>query len=271
MANVLKKFDSIHALAHEIDTATTSNIFKNERLGSSEGSRTFTGTADWQTAHGLLLNGDTATAAKVQKYFVRLTSSAKVQRPRFAPAVVGNVPVVGAYLSGSPKAMLAKRPTATRARVITIVYNVVADGSQNADELARRGAVVLAAVNAIEGSGVRVNLYAAVTAKKQNDTLTFCTRIKTDGQKLNIAQIAYPLANPSYLRRHYFRIVETADKLTSKHWPSGYGYVVNGNDGRTAIKNAGVKYNACFDYYEMADVTPETLAQNIINGKYSLK
>lgn len=271
MANVLKKYDSIHALAHDIDTATTNKIFQTERLSSSEGSETFTGTADWQTAHGLLLNGDTATAAKIQKHFVRLTSAAKVQRPRFAPAVVGNVPVVGAYLSGSPRAMLAKTPLNTRARVITIVYNVVADGGQRADELARRGAVVLAAVNAIEMSGVRVNLYAAVTAKKGSDTLTFCTRIKTDGQRLNIAQIAYPLANPSYLRRHYFRIVETADKLTSKHWPGSYGQVVEGADGRAAIKNAGVKYDACFDYYEMADTTPETLAHDIVNGKYSAK
>lgn len=52
-------------------------------------------------------------------------------------------------------------------------------------------------------------------------------QIKHSSEKLNIAKLAFPLANPSMLRRFNFRWMEQIPNLNSGF--SGYGYSITKN------------------------------------------
>lgn len=266
----VRKYDSIAAFVADVDTRPVNNIFKYSRQGSTDGSEYFTKTSDYPTAHNLLTNGDNETAKKIQSHFVRLNQLATTTRPKTRPFFVGGAPIVGAYLSGDPNCMLAKRPTATRARVLNLVYNCAVCGSVDADELAKAGAALLTAINTIEKNDVRINLYCAVCSEKNNEKICFAVRVKTDGQPLNLMQIAYPVAHPSFLRRHYFKVVETDPVIRSKKWVDSYGYVVEGAEAKQVITDAGIKYDAYLDFdssgYGIRYDKPDQIVKRILTA-----
>ena len=263
--NIICKYDNIFSFVDYCDTAKENAVFKNSYKESQRKGGSWSGAESWEQAHDLLKNGDADSMGKVNEYFVKYTKQATA--PRFRAAVAGAVPIVPAYLAGSPKSMLARQQAKTRAKVLTVVYNVCADSGQDANELARTGAKFLAAVNAIEKSGCRLNIYIAVCAEEDKEKVTFAVRVKTDGQRLNLMQIAYPLVNPSFLRRHYFKVIETNKELASEYWPGSYGHPVHGKDGENAITAAGMKYNAYLDYYEAKNMDTAAIIKKLTAGK----
>lgn len=265
--NIICKWDNIFSFVDYCDNAQVNSIFKNEVLGSQRDGGSWAGSESWEQAHDLLKNGDADSMGKVNEYFVKFTKQATATAPRFRAAVAGAVPIVPAYLAGSPKSMLARQQAKTRAKVLTVVYNVCADSGQDADVLARTGAKFLAAVNAIEKSGCRLNIYMAVCAERDREKVTFAVRVKTDGQKLNLIQIAYPLVNPSFLRRHFFKVIETNKEITSEYWPGSYGYPVHGKYGENAITAAGMKFDAYLDYYEAKNMDTAAIIKKLTAGK----
>ena len=265
--NIICKWDSIFSFVDYCDTAKDNAVFKNSYKISQRKGGSWAGAESWEQAHDLLKNGDADSMGKVNEYFVKFTKQATATAPRFRAAVAGAVPVVPAYLAGSPKSMLARQQAKTRAKVLTVVYNVCADSEQDADVLARTGAKFLAAVNAIEKSGCRLNIYMAVCSEKDREKVTFAVRVKTDGQRLNLMQIAYPLVNPSFLRRHYFKVIETNKKITSGYWPSTYGRPVHGTEGKDAITAAGMKFDTYLDYYEAKNMDTAAIIKKLTAGK----
>ena len=265
--NIICKFDNIFSFVDYCDKAPENNVFKNETSSSQRKGGSWAGAESWEQAHDFLKNGDAKSMSKVNDYYVTFTKQATATAPRFRAAVAGAMPIVPAFLAGSPKSMLARQQAKTRAKVLTVVYNVCADAGQDAETLARTGAKFLAAVNAIEKSGCRLNIYMAVCAEESKENVTFAVRVKTDGQRLNLMQIAYPLVNPSFLRRHFFKVIETNDKITSEYWPSSYGHPVHGTNGENAIKNAGMKFDAYLDYYEAKNMDTAQIIKKITTGK----
>ena len=267
MKTFIQKFDNLYSFADYCNNAPISKLFVNEELASNTGSARFTGTENFETANRLLRDGDPAAAAKVKKEYTNIIARAKVQRPRPCPSVVGHTPIVGAFLAGDPVCMLAKKNRPTRARVITIIYNTSVNCDIDADNMAKAGANLLAAINQIEANGVRVNLYASEVSKargKKEEALVTTVQIKKDSQPLNLMQIAYPIANPSFLRRHIMRITETTQGLTEKHWTTGYGYAVHGQQAKNLLDGAKVKYDSYLDYNDTFDTDPAQIVEKIL-------
>jgi len=261
------KFNNIYSFAEFCNTAPVSKLFENESLYSDLGDPKFTGTKDFATANDLLRNGDQKSADKVKKEYTNIIARTKQNRPRPVPAIVGHTPIVGAFLAGDPVCMLAKKNRKTRARVVTIIYNTSVNCDIKADDMAKAGANLLAAINQIEANGVRVNLYAAEVSRAQDkEALVTVVRIKTDCQPLNIMQIAYPIANPSFLRRHIFRITEITQGLTEKRWVSGYGTSVHGARAKELLKGANVKYDSYLDYEDTHGTNPAQLVAKILEN-----
>lgn len=265
--NIICKWDNIFSFVDYCDKAQVNGVFKNSYTASQRKGGSWSGAESWEQAHDLLKNGDADSMGKVNEYFVKFTKQATATAPRFRAAVAGAVPIVPAYLAGSPKSMLARQQAKTRAKVLSVVYNVCADSEQDADTLAQTGAKFLAAVNAIEKSGCRLNIYMAVCAEKDREKVTFAVRVKTDGQRLNLMQIAYPLVNPSFLRRHYFKVIETNKEITNGYWPSTYGTPVHGTDGENAITAAGMKFDAYLDYYQAKNMDTAAIIKKLTAGK----
>ena len=267
MKTFINKFENLYSFADFCDNTPVSRLFENEYLGSTGGSESFTGTADFATANRLLRDGDPTAAANVKKEYTNIIARAKVNRPRPCPSVVGHTPIVGAYLAGDPVCMLAKKNRQTRARVITIIYNTSVSCCVEANDMAKAGANLLAAINQIEANGVRVNLYAAEVSRakgRKQEYLVTSVKIKTDCQPLNLMQIAYPIANPSFLRRHVLRVTEVTKGLTEDHWVRGYGYPVHGQQAADLLTGAKVNFDAYLDYNDTHRANPADLVKKIL-------
>ena len=182
----------------------------------------FCGTSTHKEADELLINGDTFTAKIIEgcnknKRLDRITNTIKQD-------FCGFVPNVGAVVSGSPINMYnVKQMTYRNTKVLNIVYFIGASYSVDKKELAAAGAKLLNIINTLEAQGYRTNVFAArcivpiINEKVQNKSLlNLAIKIKDSGKHLNITKIAYPIAHPSFFRRHCFKWADTVCKnLTS--------------------------------------------------------
>lgn len=170
----------------------------------------FCGTSTHKEADELLINGDTFTAKIIEgcnknKRFERTTNTIKQD-------FCGFVPNVGAVVSGSPINMYnVKQTTYRNTKVLNLVYFIGASYNVKTKELCAAGAKLLNVVNTLEAQGYRINLFAArcvipaINGKNQkNSLLNLAVKIKDSGKHLNITKIAYPVAHPSFFRRHCF-------------------------------------------------------------------
>ena len=178
----------------------------------------FRGTKTHEEADKLLINGDTFTAkiiqgCNTQKKNNRITNTIKQD-------FCGFVPNVGAVVSGSPINMYnVKQTTYRNTKVLNIVYFIGASFDVDKEELAAAGAKLLNIINTLEAQGYRTNVFAArcivpiINEKVQNKSLlNLAVKIKDSGKHLNITKIAYPIAHPSFFRRHCFKWADTVCK-----------------------------------------------------------
>lgn len=178
----------------------------------------FRGTKTHEEADKLLINGDTFTAkiiqgCNTQKKNNRTTNTIKQD-------FCGFVPNVGAVVSGSPINMYnVKQTTYRNTKVLNLVYFVGASCTVDKKELAAAGAKLLNVINAIEARGYKTNLFVAICfipqingRKRADSRLNLAIKIKDSGKHLNITKIAYPIAHPSFFRRHCGLWVNTACK-----------------------------------------------------------
>lgn len=178
----------------------------------------FYGTNTHGEADDLLANGDTFTAKIIQgcntrKKFNRVANTVKQD-------FCGFVPNVGAALTGHPVNMLnVKQATYKNTKVLSLIYFIDIAWYVDKKELAEAGAKLLNVINTLEVRGYRLNLFMALCSHpevnheiKKDDFLNVAVKIKDSGKHLNITKIAYPIAHPSFLRRHCFLWVNTAYK-----------------------------------------------------------
>lgn len=178
----------------------------------------FCGTHTQKEADELLTNGDTFTAKIIEgcnknKRFNRTTNAIKQD-------FCGFVPNVGAVVSGSPINMYnVKQTTYRNTKVLNIIYFVGASWYVNKKELAAAGAKLLNVINTLEARGYRLNLFVANYALpkvdgeiKKSCSLSLAVKIKDSGKHLNTTKIAYPIAHPSFFRRHCLKWADTVCK-----------------------------------------------------------
>lgn len=192
-----------------------------------EGRTSFYGTSTHEEADELLINGDTFTAKIIEgcnknKRFERTTNTIKQD-------FCGFVPNVGAVVSGSPINMYnVKQTTYRNTKVLNIVYFIGAGYNVRTKELSAAGAKLLNVINTLEVRGYRINLFAArcvipnINGKQQSDSLlNLAVKIKDSGKHLNITKIAYPVAHPSFFRRHCFAWADRVCKnITDSYTPT---------------------------------------------------
>ena len=111
--------------------------------------------------------------------------------------------------------MLASKKITTKTKVINIIYNISVPGSLEASSIVNAGAKMVSIIRYLEKNGIRVNLYTiwAIWDKKSDHRCAFFVKIKDAGAPLNLLNIAYPIINPSMLRRHGFKWLETMLRL----------------------------------------------------------
>lgn len=175
----------------------------------------FTGTASYEEADRLMVEGDDKTAE-----LIRFRDSREKDRScELFNSPAGFMPNIGAYMTGRPDNMINIRERGYKnTKVISVTYIPIVPYFVDKEQLAAAGQKVLNIIASLEAHGYRCNLYVSCLSQPrkknkkdidENTILALFVKIKDAGKHLNPLKVAYPIANPSFFRRHCFAWIDT--------------------------------------------------------------
>ena len=145
--------------------------------------------------------------------------------------VAGDEADVGRYLEGDPENMVAYELQPARKPVVKFVVSFSISSRVKADSIFNRGAAIAAAIDALESSGLRCEVWAARDTKGRGGRpvgLNIRVRIKGADESLDTDRLAFALCHPSNLRRLSMRINEVyGQEYFERLGGHGYGYPVD--------------------------------------------
>lgn len=244
---IFSKYNTVGEFAKHLENAKYQKAFeKRVQQGGSQGSEfSFYGTKDYEEADRLLLFGDKNLQKKIEEagvYTTRMKLKYQANKKQVYSSVVGFAPNVPAYIAGAPNSMINQRQVKTRQRVVTVMYNTSVSCCVSADEIIKATAQMISGIMLLEANGIRVNVYVGEITKctEDNQKFVWLMRIKDSGQKIDTLKMSYPLAHPSMLRRHAFKLLETTPDVSSG-FVSNYGMPINSEkESLDILKAAGV-------------------------------
>lgn len=225
-------FDNLQSFASTLSKRDVNNTFKRyvSRLSSqTEGNREYTGTSSFLEADNLINKGDNSNLSKLKSVNIKSISHSSDYAKnmlKIEKNVCGCVPNIPLYLIGTPNNMLNFKRAKAKSKVLNLVVNAAVPGNVEAYEIIEAGSNIASIIKEVEKMGIRVNLYVSFFSKSKEDYLGVLINIKKSSAPLNMLNISYPLINPSMLRRHFFRYIETAPVDINKSITTGYGQAV---------------------------------------------
>lgn len=253
MKQIIKQFDSVTSFANYLSKAETSKTFQGAELTSQKVRKGWSDLT-FDEANDLLRFGDKENAEKISKEVNRVArtsgSGVRVRQQSFND-VVGHSVHVPNYLAGVPMTMINSRRVAIRnSKVLNIIYNSTFACGVQPHEVVEVGVKILTYIKNLESSGYRVNLYVMKCAKSSKEKLSAIIRIKDSEQYLNITKTAYPMINPEFSRKHFFRMIEC--EVTDPFFIGTYGYVMHTKaDVQDILDNLKFKVDKYLTFYEV--------------------
>lgn len=204
-------FDNIYELSQFLK--------KDRKPGRDNSSETasfdFSGTHSYEEALELMMYGDEDTLKSVIEEKTKLKINGnlgnvanKQQQKNDICGVIPNVPL---YIIGTPKTMINITRDQPSHKIINIFLSMDCSARIGKQDILKAGVKYLSVIDILEKKGYRCNLYAGVTTKYDSDRYYLMVRVKTDREPLNVKKICFTIANPSFLRRIYFRWCEVFD------------------------------------------------------------
>ena len=267
MEQFFEKFESVTEFIHTINTRKVRESFENSQSSQTENYQ-FTGTEDYKEANDLFLYGDKNNANKLNEALRKIKAQGKGNetRNKLYNSPCGFMPIVPKVLAGDPNNMLAVKKESYRStKVINIIYSMSCSCDVSADEILNNSAKLVEVICQLEKNGYRINLYTGDNARfKRLDTHTaFIVKLKDSGQYLDPLKIAYPLVNPSFLRRHAFKWLETFPKFDAC---GNYGGAMNGEQFREFMKDK-FKNAVVLSFYDICGKDTKEIIKMIESAK----
>ena len=212
----LEKFESISEFQRAINTREVHEFYKGI-LSSENATKTFTGTESYEEAEKLLSHGDKSIAAKLVECNGKRMNEAKKSTIYNSP--VGFVPNIPNYLLGRPDNMFSvKTQTYKSCKVLNVCVNAITKCVVESEDILAFNKKLLNVVYTLEKRGYRLNLYVGATLYFEctNNVGACFIKVKDSGKLLNVTNVAYPLCNVSFARRHMFKWMETAKDIHGK-------------------------------------------------------
>lgn len=269
--HILKKFESVSEFHNYLCNNEVNKTFKGFESSDlqSKSSTDWAKTESYAQADELLLYGDKELQKKIMDTGVkktRLKLNMKATRRQIFSAVCGVAPNVPNAIAGVPTNMIAVKNVAVKQKVLNVCYFSTANGNIEADDLLQASANVISACMEIEASGVRVNLYVGFLSEKLDDTVGFIMRIKSASQPFDVLKMAYPLAHPSMLRRHFFRAIEVTEDVPTQFAPT-YGHALSdAKEIRRHTESVTKNMQAVYSYYDAKGKTVEEIKEMIVRS-----
>lgn len=121
-------------------------------------------------------------------------------------AVAGSFPDVARFVSGEPESMQEFVTSEHRQRVKMILVEVGTPGDVSAQDVAERGAIALATIEALESAGIQCHVAIGNAAKNSENTSRFeaIVTVKEAGEPLDLHRLAFALVAADMHRRLMF-------------------------------------------------------------------
>ena len=252
MQYFIKTFPNLASFSKFIgEGPVNTSVFDAAHLESVTGSAKFTGTDSLDEANRLLRDGDDKNAKKIINVTAPGRVSVKDIRPRRERSYYGGAVNIGAVVTGRPKTMYRNVMQKTDTKILTFVYNVSVPWTVSAAQIAATAANLTSAICGIEKKGYRVNLYAGSIMTYRDECFANIIKIKDSKTYMDRKKMAYPLINPSMLRRHMFAALERTEGIASG-WSSGYGYAADTKNAGDAVRKAGIDAKRVINFRDIA-------------------
>lgn len=218
-------------------------------------------TENYDQAEKYMIGGWDSGTAKVNKIMSENYNGVETVR-RLSLSVVGVMPCVPAYLSGSPRNMINIVRHSVPCPVVRLLFCTGVTSGVDGDDVLKVGAAVFNTILGLEAGGVRVELWCGTVAGASGDMVANFVKIKDTHQTANIMQMCYPVCHPSFQRRHGFAFRERQN-LNNTQW-EGYGFTVsNIGDIRKCAANCGLDVDAVLTFDSCQYKTELQIAENI--------
>lgn len=227
---------------------------------SDSGSHSFTGTHSFEEAYDLMVKGDRESYEMVVKLkkmtdaLFRMDKSIK-SKPVTSPE--GYQPHVPNAIMGLPNSMFSQRKVKADKKVIDVFYNSSMNAHNDPENLAYRGAILLSAIQTLEGRGYSINLYTGDISEVNGKYEGFIVTIKNSFQRLNAFKTSYYIVNPSFLRRISFRVSEVEEELNDCT-NEGYGSATEADDYRDYVSKHTLDNAVIFDSGVRIDINKDS-------------
>ena len=267
MCKIYKRFDNVKTFAEYLENGTTQPVFVGYQYSKTK-DRDFTGTANFDEAHSLMLYGDKNLQKKIEAAGVsdlRTNIRKYVAKRQVYSSVVGAMPNVPAYLAGAPNSMINVRKQKQNQTVVNVGYNSAVFGGVDAVDIIRGGAKLVAALMILEAKGIKANVYCLDLDTEGSEYVSYSIKIKSSGQKFDTLRMAYFLAHPSMNRRHKFRFEEVTEGISS-HFVFGYGRPeTNDNTIKKHFhEKCHLDLDAAFNYESLSNMTTDQIINRIL-------
>lgn len=135
---------------------------------------------------------------------------------------------VPAYIAGEINCMWEWLEQHDKQKFLHLTVNISTPGNIDTQSYIIAGAMVVAAVDALERTGrrVEVNVLSGIRGKK-GGRLIFGTRVKDVDEHLDLGSVVFAVSHPSYLRRIEFAMLERMPYA----WREAYGAQLGGGYG----------------------------------------
>lgn len=173
------------------------------------GSSPWSGTKTYRDAHTLAIYGWRDGTAQLRRMTANMSGSMNVIRQNMNLALTGGAVDVPTYLTGEPECMWSWQDTEERKAV-----RVIIDGAHASrvtpEEIMRRGAAVVAFVDAMESAGysAEIQLRFSLSNFGGNNIITHAVALKRSDEPMDLESIAFAIAHPASLRRIGFGAFE---------------------------------------------------------------
>ena len=225
-------FDSIYAMGAHVRDSRAHDDDRKHGKSSTHGksSAAFYGNMSLNESTEIALNGGAwadglPTLPRVHLPNTNIHGNT-IDQPQINSDIVGFAPNVGAYVSGAPDSMLYMMPEPVSDKHIKIAVNIRYSSVVDTNQIANRGAAIIAVLDQLTLDGYAVELWAVYSARDLGVGVIISTCIKTSDAPLSPEAIAYALCSPSYSRRLCFRVSESIRGSNNAAIISGsnYGY-----------------------------------------------
>ena len=228
----IEHFKSVYDFEKALKSRPINEAFDISRGSSQTSDREWYQTGSYEEADELLLNGWNAKIDELKGSLEKYSRKIVVQHRITENNVVGFMPNVPRAIKGYPDSMFCHKELNSKEsrNTMHIIYSMNSTSRTEGEELLKAGLAVLKIAMFLDKSNIRTKIdLVPFEAYESGDYIACTVGIKDYRQSFNYSKMAYPIANPSFFRRHGFRYLETLSGDLKK-WSSGYGTRTYGHD-----------------------------------------